>query len=82
MVEIEKISQYGLDNVLMNVSDLIMNHSRFSSQGEGLQLEHTWITPEGCYWLYMFLSSDKTGFLVSPKVLNLLKQGTNHPNLL
>lgn len=82
MVELENLGVYGLDSVIMNVSDLIAEHALSSAPEKGLQMQRGWITPEGCYNLYKFLSSDKTGVLARPKVLELLKQGTNHPELL
>lgn len=82
MVKIENISEQGLQNILMNVADMIDSHFCNSSPECGMQLEHQWITPEGCYWLYKLLSSDETNVLVRPRVLEYLKMGTNHPETL
>lgn len=82
MVQIENLSEQGLQNILMIVADLIDFHYCYSSPEYGMQMEHQWITPEGCYWLYKLLSSDKSGVLVRPRVLEHLKNGTNHPETL
>lgn len=82
MIKIENLSEEGLRNIIMNVSDVIDAHYCNSSYESGMQLEHTWITPEGCYWLYKLLSLDQSGVLVSPRVLERLKNGTNHPETL
>lgn len=82
MVKIENISKQGLQNIIMNVSDIIDSHFCNSSPGHGMDLENQWITPEGCYWLYKLLSSDETNVLTRPRVLERLKNGTNHPDLL
>lgn len=82
MVKIENISEQGLQNILMNVADMIDSHFCNSSPECGMQLEHQWITPEGCYWLYKLLSSDETNILFRSRVLKYLKMGTNHPETL
>lgn len=82
MVTIENISEQGLQNIMMNVADIIDSHFSNSSPECGMQLEHQWITPEGCYWLYKLLSLDETHVLVRPGVLEHLKNGTNHPETL
>ena len=82
MIKIEDISEQGLQNIIMNVADMIDYHFCNSSPEHGLQLENQWITPEGCYWLYKLLSQDQSGVLVRPRVLERLKNGTNHPELL
>lgn len=82
MIKIENLSEEGLMNIIMNVSDVIDSHYCNSSCECGMQLEHTWITPEACYWLYKLLSIDRTGILVRPWVLERLKNGTNHPETL
>lgn len=82
MIKIENLSWDGLQNIMMNVADMIDAHYCSSSPGQGMQLEHEWITPEGCYWLYKLLSVDRTRILVRPRVLERLKNGTNHPEKL
>ena len=82
MVEIENLDEQGLQNIIMNVADMIDLHYCKSIPGCGMQMEHEWITPEGCYWLYKLLSLDKSGVLVRPRVLERLKNGTNHPETL
>ena len=82
MVQIENLSEQGLQNIIMNVAEMIDSHYCNSSPECGMQMEHQWITPEGCYWLYKLLSIDQSGVLVRPRVLNNLKQGTNHPESL
>lgn len=82
MINIENLSDEGLNNVIMNVSEIIDRHFVSSEPEHGMQLQHTWVTPEGCYWLYKLLSNDQSGILVSKKVIENLKQGTNHPELL
>lgn len=82
MVQIENLSEQGLQNIIMNVADMIDYHYRNSRPEGGMQLEHQWISPEGCYWLYKLLSLDKSGVLVRPQVLERLKNGTNHPEML
>lgn len=80
MVTLKDISDYGLDNLVMNISHIILRHQTKYLDGKGLQLENTWISPEGCYWLYKFLSPYKGSILINDKVLDLLKQGTNNPD--
>lgn len=82
MVQIENLSDEGLNNIIMNVADIINAHYCNSSPLSGMYMEHHWITPEGCYWLYKLLSLDNSGVLVNPRVLEHLKNGTNHPELL
>lgn len=82
MIKMENLSEEGLKNIIMNVSDIIDSHYCNSSYKDGMQLEHAWITPEGCYWLYKLLSLDQSGVLVRPRVLEHLKNGTNHPETL
>lgn len=82
MIKIENLSEEGLNNIIMNVSDVIDSHYCNSRPEDGMQLEHSWITPEGCYWLYKLLSLDQSGVLVCPRVLERLKNGTNHPEML
>ena len=82
MIQIENISEYGLQNLLMNINDIVNLYAIRSFPECGLQMKDNWITPEGCYWLYKLLSNDESGVLVRPKVLELLKNGTNHPELL
>lgn len=82
MVTIENISEQGLRNIIMNVADMIDSHFCHSEPECGMQLEQEWLTPEGCYWLYKLLSQDQSGVLVRPRVLERLKNGTNHPETL
>ncbi len=82
MVQIENLSEEGLNNIIMNVADMIDSHYCYSHPENGMRLEHGWITPEGCYWLYKLLSLDQSGVLVRPRVLDRLKDGTNHPETL
>lgn len=82
MVQIENLSEQGLQNIIMNVADMINSHYCNSCPEHGMQMEHQWITPEGCYWLYKLLSLDQSGVLVKPQVLERLKNGTNHPETL
>lgn len=82
MVQIENLSEQGLENIIMNVADIIDFHFCNSSPECGMQLEYLWISPEGCYWLYKLLSMDQSGELVHPRVLERLKAGTNHPETL
>lgn len=82
MVTIENISEQGLQNILMNVASIIDSHFCNSSPESGMQLDKEWITPEGCYWLYKLLSLDETRVLVSNRVLERIKNGTNHPESL
>lgn len=82
MVQIENLSEEGLRNILMNVADIINSHYCNSSPECGMQMEREWISPEGCYWLYKFLSIDQSGILVRSQVLDNLKNGTNHPETL
>lgn len=82
MVQIENISEQGLEHIIMDVAEIIDSERLHSAPEHGLQLEHCWITPEGCYWLYKLLSIGKTNGLVRPRVLDALKQGTNHPETL
>ena len=82
MVTIENLSEQGLLNIIMNVADMIDSHFSQSKPECGMLLEHQWITPEGCYWLYKLLSQDQSGVLVRPRVLEHLKNGTNHPEML
>lgn len=81
MIQIENLSEAGLASVMMNLSDLIKNHCQKCAPGEGMQLFNEYITPEGCYWLYQFLRNGHEVH-VSPTTLALLKNGTNHPELL
>lgn len=82
MVRIEQLSEHGLQNIIMNVADMIDSHFCYSSPECGMQMGHEWITPEGCYWLYKLLSLDQSGVLVRQRVLDHLKNGTNHPETL
>lgn len=81
MIQIENLSPTGLESVMMNLSELIQNHCQRCAPGEGMQLFNQYITPEGCYWLYQFLRNGREVH-VSPTTLALLKNGTNHPELL
>lgn len=80
MVTLKDISDYGLDNLVMNISHIIMRHQAVNVDGKGLQLESAWISPEGCYWLYKLLSPYKGSVLIDDMVLEILKQGTNNPD--
>lgn len=82
MVQIENLSEQGLENIIMNVAEMIDYHYLISSPECGMQMRNFWITPEGCYWLYKLLSKDQSGVLVNPRVLEYLKKGTNHPETL
>ena len=81
MIQIENLSETGLKSVLMNLSDLILHHCQRCAPGEGMELFNDYITPEGCYWLYQFLRNGREVH-VSSTTLALLKNGTNHPELL
>lgn len=80
MVTLKDISDVGLSYIVMNISDMIMRHHNPNWDSKGLRLDKSWITPEGCYWLYKFLSEYGGHVLVNPKVLEWLKQGTNNPD--
>lgn len=80
MVTLKDISDSGLDHLVMNISHIILRHKTMYLDGKGLQLEKTWISPEGCYWLYKLLSPYKGSVLINDEVLELLKQGTNNPD--
>lgn len=80
MVTLNDISEHGLYNIVMNISLIIMRHQSENNDDRGLQLDKTWITPEGCYWLYKLLAPHKGSCLIDDKVLDLLKQGTNNPD--
>ena len=80
MVTLKDISDSGLDNIVMNISDIIMRHQADNFDNRGLQLEKLWITPEACYWFYKLLLPYKGSVLINDKVLDLLKQGTNNPD--
>lgn len=80
MVTLEDISDHGLYNIVMNISLILTRHMAKNHDGKGLQLDKTWITPEGCYWLYKLLSPHKGSILIDDKVLEILKQGTNNPD--
>lgn len=82
MIQIENISEAGFQHLLMDISEIINFNAIESSPEHGLLTKGAWITPEGCYWLYKFLSNDESHVLVNTKVLALLKNGTNHPELL
>lgn len=82
MVQIENLSEQGLWNIIMNVADIIDSHFCNSSPECGMEMEHEWISPEGCYWLFKLLSQDQSGVLVRRGVLDKLKNGTNHPEML
>lgn len=82
MIQIENLSEDGLNNIIMNVSDIISEHFVSSEPRHGMQLTYTWLTPEGCYWLYKLLSNDQSGVLANKEVLVNLKHGTNYPELL
>lgn len=75
------ISDYGWENILMNVSDIIQ-FNMIETESKGLQIGHEWLSPEGCYWLYKLLATGRETILVSDKVLDALRNGTNYPESL
>lgn len=80
-VTINGIGDSGLNNIIMSVNDII-KRNMIIREGDGLQVGHEWITPESCYNLYKLLSLHKGSCIVDDKVLDALKNGTNHPESL
>lgn len=78
---LENFSEEGMMNVVMNLNDIITYNMRPQKE-KGLTIGNTWITPEGCYWLYKLLKPYKSTSLVDDKALNALKNGTNCPETL
>lgn len=81
MAILVNVSNHGLEYVAMAICDIVNNESEVS-EGEGLLIRKTWLTPETCYWLYQFLK--ESGFPIScmGKALDILKNHTNHPEML
>lgn len=77
----EEINEHGLEMIIMAINDIIETNG-CQTRSDGLYVDHTWLTPETCYWLYKLVSTMRDSCLVSDKTLRLLREGTNHPELL
>lgn len=77
----EEINEHGLELIIMAISDIIEN-SGTQYKNPGLYVDHSWLTPETCYWLYKLLNIMRDSCLVSEKALRLLRESTNHPESL
>ena len=78
---LEEINEHGLEYIIMAINDIIEN-SGCQTNRDGLYVDHTWLTPETCYWLYKLVNLMRDSCLVSEKTLRLLREGTNHPESL
>lgn len=72
-------SEINWDSVIMNINDMIESNLK-EQDGYGLQVGREWITPEGCYNLWELLKIKRGTCLVSDKVLESLRKGTNYPD--
>lgn len=78
---LENISYLGIRDIIMNINDIIQRNMEVT-KGGGLQVGKEWITPEGCYWLYRLLETERGTTLVDDTVLDALRNGTNEPDTL
>lgn len=81
MVQINSLNDHGLAYSVMGLLDLLSGDLR-SSAGNGCYCGHKWLTPETCYWLYLLLKELGSFDDRSVRVMEFLKNGTNHPELL
>lgn len=82
MLQIENLNETGLCYLIMDVAEMIDSHCLEEQKGPGLQMENCWITPEGCYWLFKLMQNARYNDATIARVRNMLKQGTNHPEML
>ena len=80
MVDFNSLSDHAQFYILSAIDELI-SYNMVNSADTGLQVGQLWLTPETCYWLYKFLSQESDVFIVQPVVLEALKNGCNHPEL-
>lgn len=81
MVQIHSLSDYGLSYSVMGLLDLL-DVELSSSAGDGCYCGDKWLTPETCYWFYLLLKEVGSFDNRSVRVMEFLKNGTNHPELL
>ena len=81
MVTIKDFNEHGLAYLAMGIADL-MKGSISSSKENGCWVDINWLTPETCYWFYKFLKSYADAGIVSKDLVEILKNGTNHPEML
>lgn len=81
MVQIESLNAHGLSYTVMGLLDLL--DVKLSSSAEsGCYCGEVWLTPETCYWLYLLLKECASFDSRSVRVMEFLKNGTNHPEML
>lgn len=81
MVQIESLNAHGLSYSVMGLLDLL-NGALSSSPERGCYCNGSWLTPETCYWLYLLLKECGSFDSRSVRVMEFLKNGTNHPEML
>lgn len=81
MVQINSLNDHGLAYSVMGLLDLLSGDLRYSA-GNGCYCGDKWLTPETCYWLYLLLKELGSFDNRSVRVMEFLKNGTNHPELL
>ena len=81
MVQIENLNEHGLQLVIMAIEEMFGKNIQFSTTEAGAYFNKCWCTPETCYYLYKLLTAYPE-LHVNPHLLSVLKNGTNHPELL
>lgn len=81
MVQIKSLNEHGLSYSVMGLLDLLSVELR-SSVEHGCYCGDVWLTPETCYWFYLLLKEAGSFDSRSVRVMEILKNGTNHPELL
>lgn len=81
MITSNTISEHGFMYIAMFIEDLVKYQGMSEGRGEGMRFHNVWASPETCYWLYCFLKENSFD-LANPQVLEALKSGTNHPEIL
>lgn len=81
MVTIDELNEHGLSYIIMFINDIVKEKGKAEYQN-GMYIENYYDTPETCFWLYKLLKSKQGSAFVDDEVLEELKKGTNHPELL
>ena len=76
MITLKNIDERGLAYIVMAISDIVNGEFVSADKGRGMNLSHTWLTPETCYWLKK-LSEETNPLFTSRKTLARLQAGTN-----
>lgn len=76
MITLNNINERGIAYIAMAIQDIISSEGHNARKKHGLYLQRTWLTPETCYWLKMFLE-EAGEFYSSKETRDQLQAGTN-----